>query len=195
VSLPLTVRVRISSENVEGIGLSPVVAQDMPFEDLMILMLGIAGKDVSRIGEIISRGSLVSGASRLRWSGFDVLESEVASYLSRFPDSDPSQPFVPERCYLAVIHAGPKQLPLEREAGMKRKFLRRRCFWNELLAVVSSPGYLHYSYRDRGDVFGWKPDAAAQNRLRDAASLLPYSGFASQIRAAGVAMVHLYVRR
>lgn len=195
MSFPRTIRVRISSENVEGIGLSPVVAQDMSFEELVLMMLGIAGKDTDRIREMISRGSLVSGASRFRWAGFDVLESEIRTYLARYPDSDPSQPFVPERCFLTMIQAGPKQLSLERKAGSKRKLFRRRSFWDELIAMAASPSYLHYSYRERGDVFAWKPDGAGQDRLREAARLLPYPAWESQIRAAGVSVVHLYVQR
>jgi hypothetical protein len=195
VSLPQKIRVRISSEDADGIGLSPVVAQDMPFEELMLLMLAIAGKDASRIGEIISRGSLVSGASRFRWAGFDVLESELKAHLLRYPDPDPSLPFVPDRCFLAIIHAGPKQLSLEREAGRKRRFLRRRSFWDELIAAVAAPQYLHYSYKDRSDVFTWRPDAPAQQHLQSAAKLLPYSAWESQMRVAGVSLVHLYTRR
>src|SRR5687767_11708830 len=100
MSLPRTIRVKISSEHVESIGLTPVVSRDMPLDELITYLLGVTGKDSARVREILSRGSLVAGASRFRWTAFDSLETDIVACLARFPDPDPSIPFDGAGCFL-----------------------------------------------------------------------------------------------
>jgi hypothetical protein len=195
VSLPDTVRVRITSETAESIGLSPVVVQEMTLEELVRQMLGVTGKDAERIHEILSRGSLVAGASRFRWDGIDAVETEVASFLARFPDPDPSRPFEPERCFLAILLSHGRQLTIERAAGEKRRLFRRQNFWEELLRLVSRPAYMHYSYRESADVYRRTVDAALLAELRTASKLLAYSTFETHIRTATVTAIDLFTRR
>ena len=71
MALPPTVRVKLSSEAAESISITPVVVQEMPVGELVEYMLGVTGKDEARIRELLLRGSLVSGASRFRWTGWD----------------------------------------------------------------------------------------------------------------------------
>src|SRR5450756_1325760 len=71
MALPPTVRVKLSSEAAESISITPVVVQEMPVRELVEYMLGVTGKDEARIRELLLRGSLVSGASRFRWTGWD----------------------------------------------------------------------------------------------------------------------------
>jgi hypothetical protein len=158
-------------------------------------MLAVTGKDSARVKEILARGSLVSGASRFRWMGFDVLESELTVWLTRFPESDPSIPFDPEGCTLMTIHLGRKQLPIERAAGEKRRLFHRRSFWQDVLAITEAPEYAGYSYRDRADQYRWHPAAADQPRLHEAAKLLTFSSYEAQILAGTVTAIDLYVPR
>jgi hypothetical protein len=195
MSLPHAIRVKISSEDVASIGLTPVVSQDMPLDELVMLMLGVTGKDPARIQELLARGSLVSGASRFRWTGFDVLEREVAAYLMRYPDSDPSITFDPAGCFLMHVHLESKQLAIERAAGEKKRMFKRRSFWEDALSLVSAPEYKRYSYRDAADVYCWRPDAPAQARLQEAAKLLAFSSYEAQIRSGAVTAVDLFVKR
>jgi hypothetical protein len=195
MSLPQTIRVKISSENVDSIGLSPVVSQDMRIDELLLYMLGLTGKDAARIRELLARGSLVSGASRFRWTGFDVMESEIAAYLHSYPDSDPSIPFDPALCFRMHVHVGSKHVAVDREAGEKRRMFRRRSFWDEAIRLVSSPEYSTYSYRDQADIYRWKPDTEAQARLREAAKLLAFSSYEAHIQSGPVTAVELHVRR
>jgi hypothetical protein len=195
VSLPETIRVKISSESVEASALSPVVSQEMQLEELIRLMLGVTGKNVDRLEEILRRGSLVSGASRFRWTGFGAAPDELRAYLSRYPDSDPTRRFDASRCFLIVIK-GPRQpLILEREAGEKRKMFRSRSFWDEIMAAAETPEYVEYSYRERADMFRLRFGHGDQQRVRDAARLLVYSSYEKQIRESGIDSIDLFVRR
>lgn len=195
MSLPPTVRVKISSEHVESIGLSPVVSRDLPLEELVLYMLAITGKDATRVREILTRGSLVSGASRFRWPGFDVAEAEIAAFLNRFPESDPSIPFHASRCFQMVVHIASKQLAIDRAAGEKRRLFRRRSFWGEVMALIDRPEYAEFSYRENADLYRWRPDAVALARLQEAAGLLAFSSYEAQIRTGAVTIVDLYVKR
>src|SRR5438874_1143259 len=71
MALPDKVRVKLSSEAAEGISITPVVAREMPLRELVEYMLGVTGKDEGRVRELLLRGTLVSGASRFRWAGWE----------------------------------------------------------------------------------------------------------------------------
>ena len=176
--------------------MTPVVAQDISTEELVRLMLGVTGKDAVRVREILARGSLVSGASRFRWQGINVDPAEVAAFLSRFPDSDPSRRFEAANCTAAVLKGhGIRPLAIERHAGLKRRLFRKRSFWDELMALIDSPVYVEYSYKERVDVFHQRLDQGAQRRLRDAAKLLAYSSYERQIADGTFNSVDLQVPR
>ena len=87
MALPPTVRVKLSSEAAESISLTPVVVQEMAIRELVEHMLGVTGKDVPRIREILLRGTLVSGASRFRWAGWEVDLEGLQDLESAFEDA------------------------------------------------------------------------------------------------------------
>src|SRR6058998_2538127 len=98
MSLPDTVRVKLSSEAAEYVSLTPVVVQEMPVRELVEHLLGITGKDEARICDLLLRGTLVSGASRFRWTGWQADAEGVRSLLATFPDPNPSRPFSAGHC-------------------------------------------------------------------------------------------------
>jgi len=69
--LPEKIRVKLSSEAAESIALTPVVVQEMALRELIEHVLGVTGKDEARIRDLLLRGTLVSGASRFRWPGWE----------------------------------------------------------------------------------------------------------------------------
>src|SRR5690242_15275245 len=97
MSLPDRVRVKLSSEAAESISLTPVVVREMPVRELVEYMLGVTGKDEARVRELLLRGSLVSGATRFRWSGWETDLPSVLELLATFPDPEPMRPFAPAR--------------------------------------------------------------------------------------------------
>src|SRR5689334_9069219 len=103
MSLPDTVRVKLSSEDAGAISLTQVVVRDMPVRELVEYMLGVTGKDEARIRDLLLRGSLINGASRFRWTGWDASLPAVRDLLATFPDAQPDRPFVRERCVRAIL--------------------------------------------------------------------------------------------
>src|ERR1041384_8360341 len=129
MALPETVRVKLSSEAAESIALTPVVVQELPVRELVEHMLGTTGKDEPRIREILLRGSMVSGASRFRWAGWEADPSGLRELLGTFPDPDPQRVYAAERCIRAVLRGGRQAIEVTREAGQRKSLFQRGAFW------------------------------------------------------------------
>src|SRR5450631_3942922 len=115
--LPDRVRVKLSSEVAESISITPVVVQDIPIHELIEHMLGITGKDPGRLHELLLRGTLVSGASRFRWVGWDTALEDIEAQLATFPDREPQRPFAPDLCFRADLRGPGRRIEIPREIG------------------------------------------------------------------------------
>ena len=197
MALPQTVRVKLSSEVAEAISITPVVLQELPVRELVEHLLGIAGKDESRIREILRRGTLVSGASRFRWAGWEADLESLRELLATFPDADPARPFAAAGCIRATLRGGRHAIEIPREAAARKSLFQRKTFWDLLMEVVaaSGPAYSGYSYRDRADRYLRPFTPAETERVRAAATAARYSALRDQIRSAGFVQAELYVTR
>ncbi|MGA2771304.1 MAG: hypothetical protein ABSG26_10870 [Bryobacteraceae bacterium] len=197
MALPQMVRVKLSSEVAEAISITPVVLQELPVRELVEHLLGIAGKDESRIREILLRGTLAIGASRFRWAGWDADVASLRELLATFPDADPARPFAAAGCIRAILRGGRHAIEIPREAAARKSLFQRKTFWDLLMEVVgaSGPAYSGYSYRERADRYLRQFTPAETERLRAAAAALRYSALRDQIRSAGFAQAELHVTR
>jgi len=195
--LPQTIRVKLSSEAAEAISLTPVVVQELAVRELIEHMLGITGKDEARICELLKRGTLVSGSSRFRWSGWEADAEGVREVLGTFPDSDPSRTFEALRCTRAILRGGRQALEITREAGVRKGMFQRVSFWDLLMELAGAAGatYGGYSYKDRADRFVRELTAAESERIRAASEAVRYSTLRDQLRAAAFLQIELYVLR
>jgi hypothetical protein len=195
--MPATVRVKLSSEAAESISLTPVVVQELAVRELVEHMLGVTGKDEPRIRELLLRGSLVSGASRFRWAGWEADLDALRELLATFPDPDPSITFAAERCMRVVLRGGRQLIEIPREAGEKKSMFQRETFWDRLMGVVAgtAPAYAGYSYRDRSDRYHRELLHGEVEAIRAAGETVRYSTLRDQIRVVGFAAVELFVTR
>jgi hypothetical protein len=197
MALPDRIRVKLSSEAAESISITPVVVQEMSMRELVEQMLGVTGKDEARVRELLLRGTLVSGASRFRWSGLEADVQSVAELLRTFPDPEPARPFAPGRCVRAILRGGRQAIEIPREAGLRKPMFRRGTFWQALLdtAAAGEIRYHTYSYKDRVDVYHADLDPAGVERLRAAARLVTYTVLRDRIHSEGFHTADLYVER
>ena len=196
MSLPGAIRVKLSSEAAEGISITPVVVRDMPLRELVEQMLGLTGKDEARVRELLLRGTLVSGASRFRWAGWEAERDPVVELLATFPDPEPERPFAAERCVHAILRGGRQAIEIPRAAGLRKPLFRRGTFWDVLMEVVAGAAqYQTYSYRDRRDVYSAGLDLAAVERLRGAAGLITYSSLRDRMLGDALVSAELHVER
>jgi len=197
MALPATIRVKLSSEAADAISLTPVVVQELPLRDLIEHMLGVTGKDELRIRELLLRGTLVSGASRFRWAGWDVEPEGLRELLATFPDPDPSSLFTPGNCVRVILRGGRQAIDITCEAGSRKGIFQRRTFWEVLMSVIGSaaPAYSGYSYRDRADRYLREFSRADLEQLRAARDLVRYSTLRDQLRAVAFTQAEIFARR
>jgi len=193
MALPEIIRVKLSSEAAGAIDITPVVVQDLPVRELVGHALAIAGKDEPRLLEILSRGTLVSGASRFRWQGWKADPGDLHEVLATFPDPDPARPFSAERCIRAVLRGGLRPIDAEREAMLAR---RGGEFWEALMAAAGpAPPYAGYSYREGADRFLRELDLPGVAAVRAAAAAVRFSTLQEQVRTIAFHSVEFYVLR
>ena len=195
MALPESIRVKLSSEAAGAIALTPVVTQEIAVRDLVELILATTGKDAARIADLLRRGSLVSGASRFRWTGVDPSPEELTAMLGTFPDPEPVRAFEPSRCTLAVLRGAMSRIEITREIGTKVRWFRRKAFWAALLDESAQAAYATYSYKDHADVYRVDLTPDALERLRAASERLVYTTLTSQIRRTVLEVLELYTTR
>lgn len=197
MALPHVVRVKLSSEAAESISLTPVVVQELAIRELIEHTLGVAGKDEARIREILRRGSLVSGASRFRWAGWEAEADGLRELLATFPDPDPSRPFAAERCIRAVLRGGRQAISIPRDAAERKPLFQKKTFWDGLMAVIAAgeARYAGYSYRERADRYSRELEHAEADAIRAASESVKFSTLRDQIRLAAFTSVELLVSR
>jgi len=197
MSLPDTIRVKLSSEAAGAISITRVVVQDLPLRDLVEHMLGLTGKNEERVRDLLLRGTLVSGASRFRWTGWEAEIEALRELLATFPGDDPARPFVHGRCMRAVLRGGRQAVEIPRHAVERKPLLRKSSFWDVLmeLAAAGEVRYSHYSYKDRADCYRLEVSLPVAQKLRDASEMVKYSSLRDQIRSAGFVWAELYVER
>ena len=197
MALPQTVRVKLSSEVAEAISITPVVVQELAVRELVEHLLGIAGKDERRFRERLLRGTLGSGAARVRGAGWEADIESLRELLATFPDADPARPFAAAGCIRATLRGGRHAIEIPRQAAARKSLFQRTTFWDALMEVVgaSHPAYSGYSYRERADRYLREFSAAEAERVRAAAATVRYSALREQIRSVGFARAELYVTR
>ncbi len=197
MALPQTVRVKLSTEAAESISITPVVAQDLPVRELVEHMLGVTGKDEARIRELLRRGTLVSGASRFRWAGWEADAESLRELLATFPDADPARQFAAERCLRAVLRGGRQNIEIRREAAAQKGVFQRASFWDALMQVAGGAAlaYAGYSYRERADRFMGGLSVVETERVRAAATAVRFTTLREQIRTVAFAQLEVLVSR
>lgn len=195
--LPERVLVKILSDDAGYVDATRVGAREIPFAQLLDLLVAVAGLDAARIRTILRAGTTVNGAYRYRWAAIVAEESEIAPLLARFPQPDPSRPFDAERCLLARIRAGVETIDLPRDVASRLQRGQKQSFWDVLIDVarLRAPAYETYSYRDGADLYTFTPDPAAERMLKLGAPLLTVSRTAEQVSGLPLERVTMYVKR
>lgn len=193
--MPERVQVKLSSEAAEFVALTPVVSKEMALEELLEQVLGATGEDAARVAEVLKRGSLVSGATRFRWQGFEAGAEELAGVLKKMPRAEPGRACELAKCVRMRLAGARTRIEITREVGGKKKLFARRSYWEELEELARGARYGTYLYRERADVYRVELDEAAQLRLKAQAKLLKFGGLERQIAATPFSVLEVVVPR
>jgi hypothetical protein len=159
VALPETIPVRYTEEEAEYLSVRPVVRQTFRLQELIDMVLGVTGKDLARIQQILRSGTVVFHFYRYWWQGFEADAKELAAVLARFPDADHSRGFRAEECTAVLLESGGEpprhSFEIRRELASRKGLFRSRSFWECLLALgqEQAPAYQGYSYLRHADLF------------------------------------------
>jgi len=180
VPLPETIPVKYAEEEAEYLSVRPVVRQTFRLHELVDMVLGVTGKDIARIQQILRSGTVVFHFYRYWWPGFEADAEELRAVLAEFPDPDPARVFREAHCTAALLesggHAPRYSLELTRESASRKRLFRGRSLWNCLmeLAAAHAPEYQGYSYPRRADLYLLEVSARQTEALgREAARVAP----------------------
>jgi hypothetical protein len=195
--LPPKIPVKISSEAAGYISFTPMARQELEPGELVERILAVTGKRLSRIRDILSRGSFVSGNSRYHWQPVEADSAELEALLERFPDEEPGRPFDAAKCALVVFQGRRGTVELEPETASKRRLFKKTSFWEVLLETVESahPDYQRYSYSDQADVYQVKLPLETLQSLLAHTDLLKYRAIAQELRSVEPEAAELFVKR
>ncbi len=197
--MPETIPVRYTEEEAGYVTVRPLVRQTFRLDELLDMILSVAGKDEKRVRQLLHSGTVVYHFFRYSWAGFDANETELAAALAQFPDADPSRPFAPDQCSNAVFDdavANPRHLlDLDRVAASKRRLFRGQSFWERLLEIAAEekPVYQRYSYGRRADLYRLDLDGENTLRIAEAADRLASGKLRSALRVLPGAACILFI--
>ncbi|MCW5978687.1 MAG: hypothetical protein KIT09_11450 [Bryobacteraceae bacterium] len=198
MAIPASIRVKLSSEDAGALTLTPVVAQELPFAELLDRIVETAGKDLDRVLRILEAGTMSSGGTRYRWQGLAPHRAELAPALAEFPDADPDRPFEARLAVKAVFQEPlGARLEMPQQAAGARRFLRRRSFWDALVAILAAEEalYVEYSYKEKADRYRIRLSRTAAAAIRAQAGMLAYRGLAQRVKMSTFDAVDVYVPR
>ena len=159
VPLPDSIPVKYTEEEAEYLSVRPVVRQAFSSTELVDMVVSVAGKDLARVQKILSAGTVVFHSFRYWWTGFEADSAALREILQKYPDADPSRAFRAEDCAEVILESSgspPRHsLRIRRDEAGKRRLLRSRSFWDNLmnLARNAAPTYREYSYSQHGDIY------------------------------------------
>jgi len=159
VPLPDSIPVKYTEEEAEYLSVRPVVRQAFSSTELVDMVVSVAGKDLARVQKILSAGTVVFHSFRYWWTGFEADAASLREILQKYPDADPSRAFRAEDCAEVILESSgtpPRHsLRIRRDEAGKRRLLRSRSFWDNLmnLARNAAPTYREYSYSQHGDIY------------------------------------------
>lgn len=197
LALPRKIPVKITSEAAGYVSFTPVKRQELTPAELVAQILAVTGKRLSRIRDILSRGSFVSGSSRYRWEPLDADSGELETLLAPFPDEDPGRPFDPAHCSMVVFKGQRGALEVVPEAAAKRRLLKKTSFWEAIMAIFQTlqPAYQRYSYSESADVYQVKLPIETLQSVLNQTSLLKYASIAQELRFLEPHAAELYAKR
>jgi hypothetical protein len=199
VPLPETISVRYTEEEAGYVTVRPLVRQMFRLDELLDMILSVAGKDEARVQQLLHSGTVVYHFYRYTWAAIEASEAELAAALAQFPDADPSRPFDADHCTNAVFDGpgvNPRHLlDLDRTVASKRRIFRGKSFWESLLEIAAEekPKYQKYSYSRRADLYRLDLDAENASRIEEAANRLASGKLRSALRMLPSAACILFV--
>lgn len=193
---PRTIAVKLSTEEASGAAVTAVVQQEWPLTQLVEQMLDLTGQHAERIAEILRRGTLVVGATRVRWTPVEVAPSQIGELLQLLPGPDPGRRWDRGGCFQVTLLTQSGPIVIARETGEARRWLQRRTFWDAVLDYAGGKvRYAGYSWRAKADRWTCPLNTSDGAAVHRGAPLLTNTALARRIQSAVIMELEFLVRR
>lgn len=159
MALPEQIAVRYVDEDAGYVSVRPVVKQTFRLGELVDMVVRVAGKDASRLQQILQSGTVVYNGYRYTWEGIAATLGELEARLIPFPDDEPDRPFAAANVLSAILESGGGTqrhvVEITRQEASRKKLFSRQSPWDVLLLVGKEfpPRYEKYSYARKADLF------------------------------------------
>jgi hypothetical protein len=170
VPLPESISVKYTEEEAEYLSMRPLVRQTFRAPELVDMIVQVAGKDSTRVQQILRAGTIVFHSFRYWWPPFDPDNAALAEILAIYPDADPARPFRAADCSEIILESSgspPRHsLRITKESAAKaasplqkiaRALSNKPTFWQRLMNFAEEaqphPRYREYSYARRADLY------------------------------------------
>jgi hypothetical protein len=168
VPLPETIAVKYTEEEAEYLSMRPLVRQTFRAPELVDMIVQVAGKDSTRVQQILRAGTVVFHSFRYWWPPFDPDPAALTEILAKYPDADPARPFRAADCAEVILESSgspPRHsLSITKESAAKagnplqkiaRALRNKPTFWQVLMNFAEEfrPRYREYSYTRRADLY------------------------------------------
>jgi hypothetical protein len=187
VPLPETIAVKYTEEEAEYLSMRPLVRQTFRSPELVDMIVQVAGKDSTRVQQILRAGTVVFHSFRYWWPPFDPDVAALAEILAKYPDADSGRPFRTGDCAEVILESSgspPRHsLSITKDSAAKagsplqkiaRALRNKPNFWKVLMNFAEeaqpSPRYREYSYPRRADLYSIALTPAQIARLTQAAA-------------------------
>lgn len=180
--LPAKLRVKLLSEAAGYINVSQVVHRELSMEELVEVLLAVAGNNGERIAELLRAGTVSTGPLRYRWESFEVTPQELAPIMAALPHAEPGRPFEPQRAAYVRLRRGHEVIDFSRDSASRKPLFARQSLWDGLLKLFEQRvRYTDYSHADKADVFAVELDREALNQLELLASAAKAKSVAARL--------------
>ena len=185
--LPETIAVKYTEEEAEYLSMRPLVRQTFRAPELVDMIVHVAGKDSTRVQQILRAGTIVFHSFRYWWPPFEPDPAALAEILAKYPDADPARPFESADCSEVILESSgspPRHsLSITEDSIAKatnplhkiaRTLRNKPTFWQVLMnfaeAAQTRPRYREYSYSRRADLYSIALTAQQISHLNQAAA-------------------------
>ena len=158
-TLPATISVRRVEEDAGYMAMTPVLTQAFRLDELVDMVVSVAGKDARRVQHILSAGAVLYHGYHYSWQGFEAEPGKIDALLEKFPNDEPDRVFDAESATAAILEIGGGVqrtfADVSRGTASGRRLLSRRSPWDVLLALTrENPArYEKYDHGRHGDLF------------------------------------------
>ena len=159
MALPEQIAVRYMDEDAGYVSVRPVVKQTFRLNELVDMVVSVAGKDAARVQQIFKSGTVVYNGYRYSLDGIEADLAELEALLIPFPDDEPGRSFAPENATSVILEIGGGTqhhvVEINRRDATDKKIFAKQSPWDVLVqtAKLFPARYEKYSHARKADLF------------------------------------------